>query len=72
MQDKAPPDAPSEARAAALRLPNSFNSVLEKNPALRHTPAATTGSNCMYQPPHFREDRLDVQHALVKRIRSAS
>ena len=20
----------------------------------------------MYQPPHFREDRLEVQHALIK------
>jgi transcriptional regulator len=25
-----------------------------------------TGVGIMYQPPHFREDRIDVQHELIR------
>src|SRR3954452_9386401 len=28
--------------------------------------ACATGAGSMYQPPHFREERLDVQHDLIR------
>src|SRR6185437_1046082 len=58
---------PSSRRRRSTASGSSAASGRRSRPGARTRPGkASDGGEAMYQPVHFREDRLEVQHALIR------
>ena len=66
-----PLDAVAAVGAAVIAAVRELAPATADRPAIDRTGQGKAGldpagDRAMYQPPHFREDRLDIQHALIR------